>query len=146
MMSKMTPSFKPPVRNHQYSPNLCFLVQIISDLNQTSRIDPLATTNLIYDVKDFLVQIISDLDQTSRIDPLATPNLTYDVKDDPILQVLSQEPSTSSKPPTYAFSVKSCLILIKPSGRPPDSSHGHCSQPPMVTAAGPPLRAKFHRY
>ncbi len=30
--------------------------------------------------------------------------------------------------------------------RPPDSPHGHGSQPPMVTAAGPPLRAKFHRY
>ena len=65
---------------------------------------------------DFLSQIMSDIDQTFRIGPLATTNLIYDAKDDPILHVSNQEPSTSSKPPTEAFSAKSCPILIKLSG------------------------------
>ena len=64
----------------------------------------------------FLSQIMSDLDETFRICPLATTNLICDVKVDHILQVSSQEPSTSSKSTTYAFSAKSCLILIKLSG------------------------------
>ena len=64
----------------------------------------------------FLIQIMSDLDQTFRIGPLAITNLIFDAKDDLILQVSSQEPSTSSKPPTYAFLAKSCPILIRISG------------------------------
>merc|ERR1712082_71064 len=46
--------------------------------------------------------------------------MIYDVKCDPILQVSSQEPPTSSKPPTFAFSAKSSMILIKLSGYLPD--------------------------
>jgi len=59
---------------------------------------------------------MSDLDQTFRISSISSNNMIYNVKDDPILQVSSQEPSTSSKSPNYPFSVKSCLILIKLSG------------------------------
>ncbi len=47
----------------------------------------------------FLNQIMSDLDQTFRIGPLATTNIIGDVQLDPILQLSSQEPSTSFKPP-----------------------------------------------
>ena len=64
----------------------------------------------------FLSQIMSDLDQTFRIGTLATTNIIFDFKCDPILQVSSQEPSKSSKHTTYAFSAKSCLILVKISG------------------------------
>ena len=44
-------------------------------------------------------QIMSDLDQTFRIGPLATTKIIFDVQLDPILQVSSQEWSTFSKPP-----------------------------------------------
>ena len=47
----------------------------------------------------FLSQIMSDLDQIFRIGPLATTIIIFDVQLDPILQVSSQEWSTSSKPP-----------------------------------------------
>ena len=109
MMSKMTPSsnLQSGTLNVIQAPNLCFLSQIISDLDQTFRIDPLANNNLIYDVINdsilqapdlyFLSQIMSNLDQTLRIGRLATSNLIYDAKDDPILQVSSQETSMSSK-------------------------------------------------
>merc|ERR1712082_216697 len=66
-----------------------------------------------------LSKIMFDLDQTFRMGPLATTDLIYDVKDDHILQVSSQEPSTSSKPPTSAYLAKSCPILIKLSGYAP---------------------------
>ena len=39
--------------------------------------------------------------------------MIYNVKDDPILQVSSQEPSTSSKSQTYLLSAKSYPILIE---------------------------------
>ena len=39
---------------------------------------------------------MSDLDQTFRIGPLATPNFTFNVKLNTILQLSSQEQSTSS--------------------------------------------------
>ena len=42
--------------------------------------------------------------------------MIYDVKCDPILQVSNQEPSMSSKPPTWAISAKSGRILNKLSG------------------------------
>ena len=60
-----------------------------------------------------LREIMFDLDQTIRLGPIATTNLIYDVKDDLILQVSGQEPSTSSKYPTYTFSAKSWTISIK---------------------------------
>ena len=48
--------------------------------------------------------------------PLATTNLMYDVKDDPIIQGSSQEPLTSSRPLTFTSSAKICTILIKHPG------------------------------
>ena len=38
------------------------------------------------------------LHQTSRVSSIYSTNMIYDVKGDPILQISSQEPSTSSKP------------------------------------------------
>ena len=85
MMSWMTPFFKSSVRNLQHPPSPHL---------------------------HFLSQIMSDIDQTIRICPLATTNMNYYVNEDPILQVSSQEPSTSSKPTTYAFSAKSYPIKL----------------------------------
>ena len=67
----------------------------------------------------FLGQIMYDLDKTFGISSWPSINMIYDVKCDPILQVSNQEPSMSSKPPTQAFSAKSCSILIKLSGDAP---------------------------
>ena len=39
--------------------------------------------------------------------------MIYDVKDDPILQVSSQEPLTSSKSPTYTFFIQIMSDLDK---------------------------------
>ena len=38
-----------------------------------------------------------DLHQSFSLYPISFTNMIYDVKDDPILQVSSKEPSTSSK-------------------------------------------------
>ena len=46
----------------------------------------------------FLSQIMSNLDQTFSVGPLATTNIIFDVQLDSILQVSSQEPLTSFKP------------------------------------------------
>ena len=46
----------------------------------------------------FFSQIMFDLDKSFRIGPLATTNIVFNVKLDPILQISSQEQSTSSKP------------------------------------------------
>ena len=81
----MIPSFKSPVRN----------INIFQVPNLPS-----------------FSQIISDLDQNFRISSISSNNMIYNVIDDPILQVFSQEPSTSSKSPTYPLSVKSYPILI----------------------------------
>jgi len=86
---RLPQSSKSPVRNHQHPPSPTF---------------------------SFHSQIMSDLDKNFRISPISAINMIYDVKDDPILQVSNQEPSTSSKSPTYPFSAKSCLIFIKLSG------------------------------
>ena len=57
---------------------------------------------MIYDVKapnlGIISQIMSNLVQTIMIGPLPTTNIIIDVQLDPILQVSSQEPSTSFKP------------------------------------------------
>ena len=52
MMSNVTPQSKSPIRNPQCpkAPNLGFLSQIISNLDQMFGIGPLATTNIIFDV------------------------------------------------------------------------------------------------
>ena len=44
---------------------------------------------------------------------MSSNNMIYNVKDDPIFQVSSQEPSTSSKSQTYPLSAKSYPILTK---------------------------------
>ena len=80
----------------------------MSDLNQTYKISPILSNNMIY-VKDdfkypvrnhphpkvlnisFLIQIMSDLVQTFRIVPLATTNIIFNVQLDPIPQISSQE-------------------------------------------------------
>ncbi len=103
-------------------PNLGFLSQIMSNLDQTFRIGLLATINIIHYVQlnmtlyfqssvrnpqrppspiiCFISQIMSNLHQTSRISAYSSTNMIHDVKDDPILHVFSQKPSTSSKAPT----------------------------------------------
>ena len=70
------------------------ILQVSSQEPSTSSKSPSCT---------FFSQIMSDLDQTFKIGPLATNDFIFyfqlddDVKDDPILQVSSQEHSTSSK-------------------------------------------------
>ena len=103
------------------APNLGFLSQIMTNLDQTSRKGPSATNKILFDFQltmthtlspqsgtfnvlkapniGFLSQIRSNLDQTFRIGPLATKNIIFDVQLDIILQISNQEPSTSSKPP-----------------------------------------------
>ncbi len=63
--------------------------------------------------KLFLSQIMSNPHQTCRISSWSSTNMTHPIKDAPILQAFSQEPSTSPKPLTHAFSAKSGPILIK---------------------------------
>ena len=60
---------------------------------QSGTLDVLQAPNL-----GFLSQIMSNLDQTFRIGPLATTNIIFVVWLYPILHVSSQEPSTSFKP------------------------------------------------
>ena len=138
----MTPSFKSPVRNLQHPPSPQLILSQPNHVWSWSNAQDWLLTNYQPDLwcerwphpsslqsgtlnvlqvpnLCFLSQIMSDLDQTFRRGPLATTNLIYDVKDDPILQVSSQEPSTSSKPPTYTFLAKSCPIMIKLSGLAP---------------------------
>ena len=69
----MTPSFKSPVRNNQPPPN----------------------SQLIF----FFSEIMFDVDQTFRIDPIATTNFFFNVQLNQFLQVSIQEGSTFSKPP-----------------------------------------------
>ena len=69
--------------------------------------------NVINQQITFSSLTMSDHHQTLRISPISSNNIVYFVKDDPILHVSSQEPSKSSKSPTYPFSAKSCLIWIK---------------------------------
>ena len=60
-MSKMTPSFKSPVRNHQHPPrpNFSFISKIMSDLYQTFMIDPLTTTHFILNVQLHQILLVS---------------------------------------------------------------------------------------
>merc|ERR1712082_108083 len=87
---------------------------------------------------------LSNLHQIFRICPLATTDLIYDVKDDPILQVSSQEPSTSSKPPTSAFLAKSCPILIKLSGYAPQQLPTSSLMFNLTQSFKPPVRKDQH--
>ena len=113
-------SSKSPVRNHQHppSPTFSFLSQIMLDLHQTFRISPISSTNMIYDVKDDPNPLSL---QSGTINILQVPSSPFSAKScriiiklseylpyhlptwsmmeimTPILQVSSQEPSTSSK-------------------------------------------------
>ena len=56
-VTRSHPKATPGHKGHQgtlnflQAPSLCFLSQIMSDLDQTVRIGPLATTNIIFDVQ-----------------------------------------------------------------------------------------------
>merc|ERR1712239_71295 len=64
MMAKMTSSSKSPIRNLNVlqAPNLCFINQIMSNLDQTFRIGPLATTNItsLAQLKNGFEQVLVD--------------------------------------------------------------------------------------
>ncbi len=132
----MTPSFKYPFRNPQHPPSPWLMLSQPNHVRSWSNFQDRPLSNYQPDLwcqrwphpsilqsgtfnilqapnLYFLSKIMSDLDQIFRKGPLATTNLIYDVKDDPFLQVSIQEPSTSSKPPTYAFSAKSWRIFTK---------------------------------
>ncbi len=104
------------------APNLFFLSQIMTNLDQTFRICPLATTNIIFDVQLKITPSFKSparnpqrprspqlrLSQRNQVQywskvqdrPLSSHqhSLWCSTQDDPILQVSSQEPLTSSNP------------------------------------------------
>ena len=122
MISKMTPSSKPPIRNPQrppspqlmlpqpnhvgFPPNFQDIFKIIFQDDpwcqrwshppslQSGTFNVLQAPNL-----GFISQIMFDLGQTFRIGPLPSTIIIFEVELYPILQVSSQEPSTSFKPP-----------------------------------------------
>ncbi len=127
-----------PIPQPDLTGDKLFLRQIILDFHKTFRISSKSSINMICDVKDdpilhvsnqepsinvpqapnlgYLSQIMSDLHQTFRISSKSSINMIYDFKCDTIIQVSNQEPSTSSKPSTYASSAKSYRISTKHSG------------------------------
>ena len=122
----MTPSFKSPVRNHQcpLSPFCQSLCQIMSNFDQTFKICPFETSNIIFDVQlnpiilfssqepsisskpeapissKFIMKLLSlKLCTFFRICPSAITNIIFYIQLYPIILNSSQETSTSSKPP-----------------------------------------------
>ena len=89
MMSRLTLSFKTPVRNHQHPPSPPWrTVRLLTHLFSCKNIENWHISELLY------IKMI------------------FDVKDDPILQDSSQEPSTSSKSTMEERVVLDTLIFM----------------------------------
>ena len=113
-MSKVTPFFNSPVRNHQhpypFSGKSCeILIKILgyfpyhlttwsmmSKMTHPSSLQSGTSTSSQVPNLSFLSKIMSDLDKTFRIWPSAITNIILNVKIEPILQSPSQEQLTSS--------------------------------------------------
>ena len=64
---------------------------LFNPIKKPTNLDPTPGNNF------FLSLIMSGLHQTFRISSISSTNMIYYIKDDPLLQVSSQEPSTSAK-------------------------------------------------
>ena len=119
-MSKMTLSFKSPVRNPQCPPSPQLRLSQSNHVRSWSNFQDMPLSNYHPDIWSqiwphpsslqsgicnflqapnlcILCKIMSDLDQTFRIGSLATTNIIFEVQLDTTLQVSSQEWPTSSK-------------------------------------------------
>ena len=74
---------------------------------QSGNINILQVPNL-----SFLCKIMSDLCQTFRIGPFSTTHIIFNVQLYTILQISSQEQSTSSKPQSHSFAELSLLSYV----------------------------------
>ena len=90
---------------------------------------------------------MSDIDETIRISPIPSNNMIYEIKDDPYLQVSNQEPSMSSKFPTYLSQLNcvqywsNCQDISILSNNIFDVKDDHILQ---VSSQEPSMSSKFH--